>query len=135
MQQKTNKAQPLKDSGERRTSETGAQRDRAAGKGAFDLLPPTAMVRLAQHFEAGANKYERRNWEKGLPLSFYLDAALRHTFKLSAGFTDEPHAEAAAWNMMCFIETSARIAAGLLPQQLDDTPKTYAGLQPENCEW
>ena len=101
---------------------TGSKRNSRAGKGRFDLLPPRAMSEVAIHFEGGASRFGDRNWEKGQPLSWFLDSALRHAFAVLEGKTDENHAAAAAWNHLCFIETRARIKAGLLPAELDDLP-------------
>lgn len=102
---------------------TGAVRDSRTGKGRYDLLPPRALRRLAEHFEAGASKYGERNWEKGQPLSVYLDSGLRHAIKVLEGLTDEDHAVAALWNLAAFIETRERISEGLLPADLDDLPR------------
>lgn len=107
----------------KREAPTGAVRNNRQGKGRFDLLPPRAIREVAIHFEEGGSQHGDRNWEKGQPLSWYLDSAIRHSFQVSEGATDEPHARAAAWNWLCFIETKARIAAGLLPAELDDLPK------------
>lgn len=109
-----------KDSGERQHFETGSQRDSREGKGRYDLLPPEAVRRLAQVFERGAVKYEDRNWEKGQPLTRFLDSALRHTFAVLEGKKDEDHAAQAAWNLFAFITISERIEAGKLPLELDD---------------
>ena len=49
----------VKDSGEREQFKTGSQRDTRRGKDRFDLLPPHALLRLAQHYENGANKLRR----------------------------------------------------------------------------
>ncbi len=68
----------VKDSGERREFSTGSVRDVRKGKGRFDLIPPCALLLLAQHYENGAVKYGDRNWEKGQPLSSYVDSMLRH---------------------------------------------------------
>jgi len=108
------------DSGEKQDFGTGSVRDTRDGKGRFDLLPAYALTRLAQHFENGAKKYEDRNWEKGQPLSRYLDSAIRHAFKYLGGSRDEDHIGAVAWNAMAFIETEKRIALGILPKELDD---------------
>jgi len=89
----------LKDSGERRQFSTGAVRDRAVGKGRFDLLSTQMLFRLARHYEAGAIKYSDRNWEKGMEFSVYVDAALRHLIKYIAGWNDEDHLAAAIWNL------------------------------------
>ncbi len=110
----------IKDSGERRESATGSVRDRATGKGRFDLLPLWAEEVLAKHFEAGAQKYGDNNWSKGQPLSWYVDSARRHLNKASRGQTDEPHFAACAWNLLCLLDTQRRIELGLLPAELND---------------
>jgi|SRR6185295_6889177 len=102
---------------------TGSQRDSRKDKGRFDLLPPRALKELAKHFEIGAKMYGERNWEKGMPLSRYLDSALRHTFQHLQGLTNEPHDVAAVWNLMCLIETKQLIEEGKLQKELDDLPK------------
>ncbi len=110
----------VKDSGERRSWDTGSVRDLAVGKGRYDLLPPYSIKRIAQHFENGAVKYGDRNWELGQPLSCYIDSALRHGFNVSAGMHDEDHASAAAWNWMAFMHTAEKVRLGELPAELDD---------------
>ena len=113
----------LKDSGERRATVTGCVRDKAVGKGSMDLLPLFALEELAKHFEDGAVKYGENNWKKGQPLSWYADSAMRHLLKAMRGQTDEPHFRAAAWNVMCLIETRKMISLGILPKELDDIPE------------
>jgi hypothetical protein len=110
----------LHDSGERQQFATGAVRDRQTGKGRFDLLPPLAMIRLARHFEKGAAKYGDRNWERGIPLSRFLDSALRHLFSYMSGRDDEDHLVAAAWNLLAAMETEERAEAERLPLDLVD---------------
>lgn len=80
------------------------------------------MERLARHLELGAAKYGDRNWEKGQPLSRYVDSALRHLNKRLRGMVDEDHASATAWNLMAFIHTEHMIRIGKLPKELDDLP-------------
>lgn len=116
----SNTVTTLKDSGQRRKHKTGSVRDRAVGKGRFDLLPLFAEEEIARHFEAGAIKYGENNWMKGQPLSWYLDSAKRHLNKAARGQRDEPHFIAAAWNMLCLIDTQRRIELGLLPTELND---------------
>jgi hypothetical protein len=113
----------IKDSGKRQQFQTGSRRDTRDGKGRFDLLPVRALMRLSKHFEGGASKYGDRNWEKGQPLSRFMDSALRHAFKHLGGATDEDHLVAAAWNLLCLADTEMRIKEGLLPKELDDLPK------------
>lgn len=110
------------DSGERSEFPTGAVRDIQEGKGRFDLLPMWALIALAKHYEAGCVKYGDRNWEKGIPISRYMDSGIRHAIKHILGETDEPHLVAACWNFMCAIDTLERIKLGLLPKELDDLP-------------
>jgi len=63
------------------------------------------MLDVAKHYEAGAAKYEERNWEKGMPLHCYVDSAVRHYLKLRRGDMDEPHDLAFVWNLLCAIWT------------------------------
>lgn len=90
---------PIADSGERTQFSTGAVRDMRDGKGRCDLLPMCVLLRLARHYEAGAKKYDDRNWEKGIPAHSFADSALRHIFKYLDGWTDEDHLIAAVWNL------------------------------------
>jgi hypothetical protein len=123
----------VKDSGKRQDFSTGAHRDIQEGKGRFDLIPPYTMYRLARHFENGAKKYGDSNWAKGIPLKRYLDSSERHHMKLKAGFTDEDHAIAEIWNLVCFIETKKRIDEGILPIELDDLSESQAN-QPKKWD-
>jgi len=113
----------IKDSGERSEFKTGAVRDCSQGKGRYDLLPIFAIMALAKHYEAGCQKYGDRNWEKGIPLSRFTDSAERHIAAYKMGLEDEPHLTAAAWNIMCALDTIFRIELGLLPDTLDDLPR------------
>ena len=111
--------------GNKQAHTTGAQRHDTAGKGRFDLLPFRAVSELAKHLEAGIAEggYEARNWEKGIPLSRWLDSTLRHLGQAAIGMVDEPHWRAALWNLSCLIDTKMRIEEGLLPKELDDLIK------------
>lgn len=71
---------------------------------AFSSLP-NMLLETAKHFEAGALKYDDNNWQKGIPVSVYIDSAIRHYLKLLRGDTDEPHDRAVCWNLMCAIWT------------------------------
>ena len=117
----------LKDSGEREEFPTGSKRDTRKGKGRFDLISPIALREIAVVYEKGAEKYGERNWEKGQPLSRFLDSALRHLNQVIEGNVDENHAAQAAWNIMSFIHIREMVAKGVLPKELNDlhdhTPK------------
>lgn len=129
----TRRAKPiveLKDSGDRREFESGAVRDRAVGKGRFDLLPWAALRAYARQMERGAAKYSDRNWEKGMSATEFLSSGIRHAMQALAGFDDEPHLDAAIWNIGCCIETIERAKRGILPAELNNIPTTYAGQDP-----
>lgn len=111
-----------KDSGVREEHHGGAVRDTANGKGRYELVSPLAMKRLALTLERGVEKYSARNWEKGIPLGRFLDAALRHSNQYLEGNRDEDHLSAAFWNLMCAIHTEEMIIRGLLPESLNDLP-------------
>lgn len=90
----------IKNSGERQVYDSGAQRDNSKGKGRYDLIPTQALMRLARHYELGALKYNDRNWEQGMPISRYVDAAMRHLVKYIGGWNDEDHLAAILFNIM-----------------------------------
>ncbi len=111
----------LKDSGTRTEFVTGAVREtRDPEKGRFDLIPAFALKRLAIHYARGAVKYAPRNWEKGLPLSSFIDSAERHINAYKEGDRVEDHWSAVAWNAFGFLWTANEIKNERLPQLLDD---------------
>lgn len=110
----------LKDSGRRRDFDTGSVRDTDAGKGAFHLLPFHALLEFARHMRDGGDKYGWRNWELGQPVASYLNSAIRHLYEWLAGYRDEPHLRAAAWNVMAALETRELVRRGRLPEELMD---------------
>lgn len=112
----------VKDSGAREDFSTGSRRDTRSGKGRYDLLSPYVLERDARHMENGAVKYGDRNWERGQPLSRYLDSAVRHLVKYLQGHRDEDHLAAARWNIGGLMHTELMIRRGELPAELDDLP-------------
>jgi len=93
----------LKDSGQREAFESGMVRDIREGKGRYDLISPIALRRLAIVYEKGAVKYEDRNWEKGAPMSRFMDSALRHLNQYKEGKRDEDHIAQACWNLFAML--------------------------------
>ena len=63
----------------------------------------TMLLEVSKHFEEGAKKYGDNNWQKGIPVDCYMDSAIRHYLKYLRGDTDEDHARAFVWNVMCCI--------------------------------
>lgn len=70
----------------------------------FDSIE-TAMLEVSKHYEAGAKKYSERNWEKGMPVHWYINSGVRHYIKVLRGDIDEPHELAFIWNMLGAIWT------------------------------
>ena len=112
----------LKDSGKRDEFETGAVRDVGELKGAYELISPFFMRRLALWLERGASKYSPRNWEMGMPMGRTFQSLIRHTFQYIAGHRDEDHLGAIACNIMFIIHYEEMIAQGKLPEKLNDLP-------------
>lgn len=113
----------VKFSGRVRKSATGARRDAQRGKGRFDLLPFRALWRLAKHYENGAAVHGERDWEKGMPLSWFVDSGARHLAGRMIRLSDEDHLAAVCWNFLGMLDTEERIKAGELPAKLDDLPQ------------
>lgn len=65
----------------------------------------TIMLEVAVHFEEGAKKYGEFNWQKGIPLSSYINSMVRHLLKFYRGDNDERHDRAFVWNVICCIWT------------------------------
>jgi len=112
----------LDDSGKRESFSTGAIREPVNGRGRYDLISPIALKALAIHMENGAKKYADRNWEKGLPLSRFLNSAIGHLRKYQEGRRSEDHLSASIYNSMAIIHTLEMIDRGALPAELNDLP-------------
>jgi hypothetical protein len=88
---------------------SGAERDSQIGKPRYDLIPPLPLLRLAELYARGAEKYDDHNWAKGMPTSRILASLLRHIEAYRSGDTTEDHLAAVAWNafaLMHFQDTS-----------------------------
>lgn len=101
---KADEENTIKDSGERTVFDSGAVRDMHEGKGDMLSVPWAAMLRVSRHYENGAKKYGRYNYLKGIPVSSFIDSALRHLAKYVAGYDDEDHLSAAAFNVLGAIQ-------------------------------
>ena len=66
---------------------------------------PSMALEVSIHFEEGAKKYGEYNWQKGIPVSRYINSAVRHYLKWLRGDEDERHDRAFCWNVMCAIWT------------------------------
>jgi hypothetical protein len=93
----------VKDSGERRSFESGMVRDTAAGKTDYTLIVDGPMLeRWAVHLTKGAAKYAKRNWMQAngqAELERFMESAMRHFLQWFRGETDEDHASAVFFNV------------------------------------
>lgn len=89
----------MQDNGTRMTYPGGGNREAREGKGREDLIEPQLIFRLGAWYELGAKKYGDRNWEKGISVKDCVASIIRHTFKYMAGWKDEDHLAAIAWNV------------------------------------
>ncbi len=117
-----NEGLKMHDSGERQEFESGAVRDTAEGKPRPDLISPHFSKRLGFVLKAGAEKYEERNFEKGIQISRCVASLERHLMEYKLGKTDEDHLGHLAANVMMIIHFEEEIAAGRLPEDLSDMP-------------
>lgn len=106
------------DSGARTTYETGAQRDLQEDKPRFDLIPMSALRRVAELYTRGAKKYGTDNWQKGMPLRDTYGSLFRHLAAWAEGQEDEDHLAAVVWNALTLMWTEDAIRAGALPESL-----------------
>ena len=120
----------LKDGGTRLTYPSGAQKEdhtKTEGKGAYYLLPPHPIRRLAEIYRRGALKYNSYNWQLGLPLSRLVDSAMRHLFQFLEGMEDEDHLHQSIWGLFAVSHTMEQIRRGELPEELNDLPSYGKG--------
>lgn len=86
--------------------ETGGEKGMKSAR--TDLLPPRALLEIAEQFGHGASKYADRNWERGYEWSKSYAALMRHLLAWWAGEDlDEegrPHLAAAGFHVLALIE-------------------------------
>jgi hypothetical protein len=78
------------------------------GKNRLALMSIPALWEIGQVYTMGAVKYKDRDWEKGMPYTKTMDAALRHVFKWMAGHRNDEesglhHLAHAAWNLIALL--------------------------------
>lgn len=83
-----------------KTFTTGAQRSSDADGARLDLLPVEGLFRAGEAAASGAAKYGEFNWQKGMPLSEFLNHLLQHIYKYQNGDRSEDHLGHAAWNAL-----------------------------------
>jgi len=92
----------------------------------MDLIPPEAMVALAQVLTFGAAKYSARNWELGMDWGRPYAAMLRHLMAWWGGEDKDPETGMShMWHALCcaaFLVSFEERGIGK-----DDRPNTKAG--------
>lgn len=56
----------------------------------YDLVPPDALAEVVTIFTYGSNKYQPRNWEKGMSWGRCFGAAMRHLWAFWRGEDRDP---------------------------------------------
>lgn len=73
-----------------------------SGKPKLSYIPLNLLKDCADVFEFGAEKYDRDNWRKGLPVTEILDSLLRHIGEIQDGqYLDEESGLSHHGHMMC----------------------------------
>ncbi len=75
----------------------------------LDLLPPLAILRLAEVLAHGAAKYGDENW-RGIAPGDHLNHALAHVFAQLAGDTQDDHPGHALCRMVMWFETLTKVS-------------------------
>ncbi|AOE43807.1 hypothetical protein SEA_BANTAM_118 [Gordonia phage Bantam] len=91
----------------RQTSSTGAQKGQKIQR--VDLLPVGPLLKVAEHYGRGAEKYAERNWEAGYDWSLSYQSMMRHALQFWAGEDiDEeigtPHLAAVIFHALALLE-------------------------------
>jgi hypothetical protein len=112
-------AQPYitKDSGKRKDYPSGMRRDDASLKARFDLIWQPGLLRLAELYARGAQKYGPENWQlANTPeeLARFKDSAYRHFYDwFNERNTEEDHMSGVVFNLF---------AAEYLKEKLSPSP-------------
>jgi hypothetical protein len=127
-----------KDSGEKAVHSDGVQRDTQKGKRLFSLMFPKGVpmaqqliVRVADLYTRGAEKYGDRNWENSKSadtLAHHEDALWRHFMNFYFNVQDgEDHAAAIVWNINAVELTRRNLQGSEVRQEI--TPENITDEQ------
>jgi hypothetical protein len=97
------------------------------GKARYDLLAADSLDELVKVLTFGSQKYEDRNWEKGIKFGRVFAAAMRHMWAIWQGEEIDPetgilhsaHAECNMHFLTHFLKNKAKY------KDFDDRPKDY----------
>lgn len=60
------------------------------GKKEWSLVDFKSLEPLVEVLSFGAEKYDKHNWKKGLPVTEIMESMMRHTFALNSGEDLDP---------------------------------------------
>lgn len=88
------------------TSETGGEK--GAKPAQFDQFPVGAILKVAEVYGFGAEKYSAHNFRRGYPWSLSFSAMMRHLWAFWGGEDIDPesgmpHLAHAAWHCLCLL--------------------------------
>ena len=88
--------------GMKTTKNEGVKND--SGKVRLDLIPPEVIFALGDILTKGAEKYEERNWEKGMKWGRVYGALMRHLWTWWSGDNlDKETGKSHLWHAACCI--------------------------------
>lgn len=91
------------------------------GKPPLELVPETTVFAIAKVLEAGAKKYEKHNWRKGISISTQLGCLKRHLSKFESPHMQDFDEETKLHEMMMVACNVAMILETLVSRpELDD---------------
>jgi hypothetical protein len=94
------------------TNELGAKQ--SATQYRMDLLPPLAILAVAEVLKQGAEKYGDNNW-RNIPVSDHLNHAIIHAYAYLAGDKQDSHLEHFACRALMALETMLCKPANVTP--------------------
>lgn len=97
-------------------------------KSRMDLLDPEFLLEMGRTMTYGAEKYEDRNWERGISYSRLYAAILRHTLKFWKGETFDRDSGLKA---LAHVAANAMMLASMA-ETWDDRPEYVSGIECED---
>ena len=99
---------------------TGSVRDTQQGKPRYDLIPPTALKRVAELYWRWAEMYWERNWEQWMPKERLFASAMRHLQQAFMEEHDEDHLAAVVWNTLWIMFFEENEEEGVIEDEEDE---------------
>ena len=94
----------IKHEGDEQVYSTGMRRNTDKGKVNYRLIHIPFLTRFATHLTKGAEIHGKNNWKLACTqeeLDRFEESAFRHLMQYLSGETDEDHASAVVFNLMC----------------------------------